>query len=171
MCPTDQGLACEDAIGLLARALWNSGAALRLSMITYLDRACLGAAAPSLVAELSLSSEAELKWAFAAFAIAYAIFEIPSGWLGDTLGPRGTLLRIVAWWSLCTALDRRGRVANRRLRFWGASAPWSCSGSCSAPVKPGPIRTSPVLCKTGFQSANGPRLKGSSGCRAAWWAA
>jgi MFS family permease len=75
-----------------------------LSMITYLDRACLGAAAPALVAELSLSSEAELKWAFAAFAIAYAIFEIPSGWLGDTFGPRQTLLRIVAWWSLCTAL-------------------------------------------------------------------
>jgi MFS transporter, ACS family, glucarate transporter len=74
-----------------------------LSMITYLDRASLGAAAPSLVAELSLGSEAELKWAFAAFAIAYALFEIPTGWLGDTLGPRGTLLRIVAWWSLCTA--------------------------------------------------------------------
>ncbi len=73
-------------------------------MITYLDRACLGAAAPSLVADLSLASEAQLKWAFAAFAIAYAIFEIPSGWLGDTLGPRGTLLRIVVWWSLCTAL-------------------------------------------------------------------
>jgi MFS transporter, ACS family, glucarate transporter len=75
-----------------------------LSMITYLDRACLGVAAPSLVAELSLGSAADLKWAFAAFAIAYAIFEIPTGWLGDTLGPRGTLLRIVAWWSLCTAL-------------------------------------------------------------------
>src|SRR4051812_14994280 len=58
-----------------------------LSMITYLDRACLGAAAPSLVADLSLTSEAELKWAFAAFAIAYALFEIPAGWLGDVLGP------------------------------------------------------------------------------------
>ena len=74
-----------------------------LSMITYLDRACLGAAAPSLVADLSLTSEAELKWAFAAFAIAYALFEIPSGWLGDVLGPRGTLLGIVVWWSIFTA--------------------------------------------------------------------
>ena len=95
-----------------------------LSMITYLDRACLGAAAPSLVAELSLTSEAELKWAFAAFAIAYAIFEIPSGWLGDTLGPRGTLLRIVAWWSLCTALTavvglRIGGLTARRPRHFG----------------------------------------------------
>jgi MFS family permease len=75
-----------------------------LSMITYLDRACLAVAAPSIVGALSLTGTAELNWAFAAFAIAYALFEIPSGWLGDTLGPRRTLLRIVAWWSICTAL-------------------------------------------------------------------
>jgi MFS family permease len=47
---------------------------------------------------------ADLKWAFTAFAIAYALFEIPSGWLGDVWGPRGTLLRIVVWWSVFTAL-------------------------------------------------------------------
>jgi MFS family permease len=75
-----------------------------LSMITYLDRACFGKAASTLVSELSLSSEAELKWALTAFTIAYAIFEIPSGWLGDAWGPRRTLLRIVLWWSVCTAL-------------------------------------------------------------------
>jgi MFS transporter, ACS family, glucarate transporter len=75
-----------------------------LSMITYLDRACFGAVAPTLAAELSLSGVADLKWAFTAFAIAYAVFEIPTGWLGDMWGPRGTLLRIVIWWSAFTAL-------------------------------------------------------------------
>jgi MFS transporter, ACS family, glucarate transporter len=75
-----------------------------LSMITYLDRVSLGAAAPSLASELSLNSVAELKWAFTAFTIAYAIFEIPSGWLGDRIGPRSTLIRIVLMWSLFTAL-------------------------------------------------------------------
>ena len=75
-----------------------------LSMITYLDRVCFGTVAPTLAAELSLGSVAELKWAFTAFAIAYALFEIPTGWLGDVWGPRGTLLRIVIWWSVCTAL-------------------------------------------------------------------
>jgi MFS family permease len=75
-----------------------------LSMITYLDRVAMGAAAPSLARELSLSSTAELKWAFTAFMIAYAVFEIPSGWLGDRLGPRVTLIRIVLWWSIFTAL-------------------------------------------------------------------
>lgn len=75
-----------------------------LSMITYLDRVCFGVAAPSIASELNLSGVADLKWAFTVFAIAYALFEIPTGWLGDRLGPRATLTRIVLWWSACTAL-------------------------------------------------------------------
>jgi MFS transporter, ACS family, glucarate transporter len=78
--------------------------ACALSMITYLDRVCFGQVASTLVSELSLDSVADLKWAFTAFTLAYAIFEIPTGWLGDAWGPRGTLLRIVIWWSICTAL-------------------------------------------------------------------
>ena len=42
--------------------------------------------------------------AFAAFALAYAIFEIPSGMLGDRIGPRKVFIRIVLVWSLFTAL-------------------------------------------------------------------
>lgn len=78
--------------------------ACALSMLTYLDRACFGQVASTLASELSLDSVADLKWAFTAFTLAYAIFEIPTGWLGDTWGPRVTLIRIVVWWSLCTAL-------------------------------------------------------------------
>jgi MFS family permease len=80
------------------------GFACSLSMITYLDRVCFGAAAPTIVNELGLDSVADLDWALTAFAISYAIFEIPTGWLGDTFGPRKTLIRIVLWWSLFTAL-------------------------------------------------------------------
>jgi MFS family permease len=75
-----------------------------LSMITYLDRVCFGSAAPYLVEALGLDSVADLKLAFTAFAFSYAAFEIPSGWLGDVFGPRRTLIRIVLWWSLFTAL-------------------------------------------------------------------
>ena len=75
-----------------------------LAMITYLDRVCFGMVAEELARELLLGSVAELKWAFTAFVIAYALFEIPTGWLGDVWGPRGTLLRIVLWWSAFTAL-------------------------------------------------------------------
>lgn len=75
-----------------------------LSMITYLDRVCFGSAVSHLVTDLGLKSEAELKWAITAFAFAYAIFEIPTGWLGDVFGPRKTLIRIVIWWSVFTVL-------------------------------------------------------------------
>lgn len=75
-----------------------------LSMITYLDRVCFGNAAKAIEAELHLTPVKDLKWAFTAFAIAYAIFEVPCGWLGDRYGPKGTLIRIVLWWSACTAL-------------------------------------------------------------------
>src|SRR5205814_7230182 len=36
--------------------------------------------------------------------LAYATFEVPSGWLGDKFGARKTLIRIVLWWSIFTAL-------------------------------------------------------------------
>jgi MFS transporter, ACS family, glucarate transporter len=77
--------------------------ACSLSMITYLDRVCFGSAVSYIVADLGLRSEADLKWAITAFAFAYAVFEVPSGWLGDVYGPRNTLIRIVLWWSLFTA--------------------------------------------------------------------
>ncbi len=80
------------------------GFACSLSMITYLDRVCFGAAASDIVRDLNLTSEADLRWAYAAFTFAYAVFEVPSGWLGDVFGPRRTLIRIVLWWSLFTAL-------------------------------------------------------------------
>ncbi|MCA9090504.1 MAG: MFS transporter [Planctomycetaceae bacterium] len=73
-------------------------------MITYIDRVCFGAAAPLMARDLGLTSVAELKGAFTAFAIAYALFEVPAGWMGDRLGPRPILIRIVLWWSACTAL-------------------------------------------------------------------
>lgn len=78
--------------------------ACSLSMITYLDRACFGTAVPYIVKDLGLSGVSDLKWVFMAFSVAYAIFEIPSGWLGDAFGPKRTLIRIVIGWSIFTIL-------------------------------------------------------------------
>lgn len=75
-----------------------------LAALQYLDRACFAAASLDIVAALELNSEADLKWAFTAFAIAYGIFEIPTGWWGDRFGPRKVLIRVVLWWSFFTAL-------------------------------------------------------------------
>ncbi|WP_397571735.1 MFS transporter [Schlesneria sp. T3-172] len=74
-----------------------------LSMITYIDRVCFASAASGITRDFGLSGQEQLKWAYTAFAIAYGLFELPAGWLGDRLGPRSTLLRIVIWWSLFTA--------------------------------------------------------------------
>jgi MFS family permease len=75
-----------------------------LAALQYLDRACFAAAGLDIVADLNLTSEADLKWTFTAFAIAYGIFEIPTGWWGDRYGPRSVLIRIVLWWSFFTAV-------------------------------------------------------------------
>jgi MFS transporter, ACS family, glucarate transporter len=74
-----------------------------LSMITYLDRVCFGTVAPYIRAEFDLS-RSQLGWLFTAFALAYAAFEVPTGYLGDLFGARKTLIRIVLWWSAFTAL-------------------------------------------------------------------
>ncbi len=74
-----------------------------LAVITYLDRLCISAAMPSIADEFKLSPD-QKGWVFSAFAIAYAAFEVPSGWLGDRFGARLALTRIVLWWSAFTAL-------------------------------------------------------------------
>src|SRR5947209_8626707 len=74
-----------------------------LAMITYLDRAMYGSARNDLMASVG-ASPADFFLVLTAFQLAYALFEIPTGWLGDRFGPRSTLLRIVLWWSVCIAL-------------------------------------------------------------------
>jgi MFS transporter, ACS family, glucarate transporter len=49
-------------------------------------------------------------WVTGVFTLAYAAFEIPSGAMGDRIGPRRVLTRIVLWWSAFTALT--GAVSN-----------------------------------------------------------
>jgi MFS transporter, ACS family, glucarate transporter len=75
---------------------------MTLAVITYVDRVGISVALPFMVKDLGLST-IERAWVLAAFAWAYAIFEIPGGWLGDKIGPRKVLMRIVIWWSFFTA--------------------------------------------------------------------
>ena len=76
-----------------------------IAVITYLDRVCISAAAPYISDELHLTN-AQMARVLSAFALAYAVFEIPSGWLADVIGPRKVLMRIVVWWSAFTMLPR-----------------------------------------------------------------
>jgi len=81
---------------------WVLAFAATLAIITYIDRVCIAQAAPDIQRELGLT-KAQMGWGFAAFAWAYALFEIPGGWLGDKSGPRRVLMRVVVWWSFFTA--------------------------------------------------------------------
>ena len=78
------------------------GFMLLLAAIAYLDRVCIAIAAPSIKSDLGLS-DAQMGYVFSAFTFAYALMEVPSGWLADRFGPRLMLTRIVIWWSLMTA--------------------------------------------------------------------
>ncbi len=76
--------------------------AMVLAIITYIDRVCISQAAPLITTDLGLT-KVQMAWAFSVFGWAYALFEIPGGWLADRLGPRRVLMRIVIWWSFFTA--------------------------------------------------------------------
>jgi ACS family glucarate transporter-like MFS transporter len=80
-----------------------------LSFVLYLDRVCIGQAAPAIQKELDLSNT-EMGYALSAFVLAYGLFEVPTGRWGDRFGSRGVLARIVIWWSAFTALT--GAAAN-----------------------------------------------------------
>src|SRR3954451_15548619 len=74
-----------------------------LTTLTYLDRICISIVGVRIKDYLHLDNE-QFGWVLAAFALAYALFEIPSGAWGDRIGPRAVFIRIVLFWSLFTAL-------------------------------------------------------------------
>src|SRR5215471_9702458 len=74
-----------------------------LTTLTYLDRICISLVGVRVKSEFHLSN-AEFGWVLAAFSLAYALFEIPAGILGDKIGPRAVFIRIVLWWSFFTAI-------------------------------------------------------------------
>ena len=74
-----------------------------LSMITYIDRVCISTAKEPIAAAMALSDSA-MGLVFSAFALGYALAQIPSGWFADRAGPRVALACVVGAWSALTAL-------------------------------------------------------------------
>jgi len=101
-----------------------------LSVITYLDRVCIAVAGPRMQDDLHIGPEM-WGWVTSVFFLSYSAFEIPTGALGDRIGPRRVLTRVVLWWSAFTSLTGAGPVT-----------PSSCwCDSVSAWERPGPTRT------------------------------
>jgi len=102
-----------------------------LAALTYLDRACISTLAPAIMRDLGLSAN-QMSWAFSAFAIAYAAFEIPTGRSADRIGTRRVLTRIVVWWSGFTFLTAAatGFWSLLTMRFLfgaGEAGAWPCA--------------------------------------------
>jgi MFS transporter, ACS family, glucarate transporter len=96
-------------MGQASRVRWRVLTfAFALAIVTYLDRIAISAAAPFMMADLGLSV-IQMSVVFSAFTLAYSLFEVPSGWLGDVKGPRRVLTRIVLWWSGFTMLTGAAR--------------------------------------------------------------
>jgi ACS family glucarate transporter-like MFS transporter len=81
---------------------WVVVFAIILAMVQYIDRICIAQAESAITADLGLSNK---QWGMvlSAFGLAYALFEIPTGWLGDKIGARRVLVGVVLWWSFFTA--------------------------------------------------------------------
>jgi sugar phosphate permease len=71
-------------------------------LITYLDRVNISTVAPVISKEFGFD-KITMGFIFSAFVWAYALFQVPGGWLGDRFGPRRVLTIIVAYWSVMTA--------------------------------------------------------------------
>ena len=70
-------------------------------MITYIDRVCISNVVPSIQKEFGFSI-VTMGWVLSSFQWGYAIFQIPSAWLGDRYGPRRAMAAIVTLWSAFT---------------------------------------------------------------------
>src|SRR5215207_11580321 len=86
--------------------------AVVLAVIQYIDRVAISLVEGDIRLDLGLSPK-QIGLVFGAFTLAYALFEIPTGYLGDRIGARKVLIRVVLWWSFFTSAT--GAVWN-----WGS---------------------------------------------------
>ena len=82
---------------------WIVLATFLLSILLYVDRICISVAKDPVAGDLGFSDK-EMGWILSAFALGYALFQTPSGWLADKYGPRRILTTVVTLWSAFTAL-------------------------------------------------------------------
>lgn len=73
------------------------------SFTAYLLRVNMSVVGESVIADIGLS-EPQLGMIFSAFALGYAIFQIPGGILGDRFGARRVLALAAAGWGILTVL-------------------------------------------------------------------
>jgi ACS family glucarate transporter-like MFS transporter len=74
-----------------------------ISVVRSMDAVNFSVAAKQLMPEYGFSN-VQMGALYTVFTAGYALFHLPGGWLGDTLGPRRMLTAAVLWWSAFTGL-------------------------------------------------------------------
>lgn len=82
---------------------WVAAGMFLLALLLYIDRVCISVAKDPIAGDLNLSDKA-MGWVLSAFALGYALMQVPSGMMADRHGPRKVLAGIVTFWSGLTAL-------------------------------------------------------------------
>lgn len=77
--------------------------AFLISMLMWIDRACISAAEGNIAKDLNLS-DTQMGWVMGAFALGYALFQVPGGKLADRFGPRVVMTGVCIAWSVFTGL-------------------------------------------------------------------
>ncbi|MBX2817649.1 MAG: MFS transporter, partial [Saprospiraceae bacterium] len=74
-----------------------------LAMIVLFDRIMISVAKDPIAQDLGLSDK-QMGWVLSIFALGYALFQTPAGYMADRFGPRRILTLVVSLWSFFTAL-------------------------------------------------------------------
>jgi ACS family glucarate transporter-like MFS transporter len=73
-----------------------------VNMLPSFGKISMGITAKYIQEEFSISTTS-MGWILGAFAIGYALFQVPGGWAGDRYGPRKVLTLAIFSYSLCLA--------------------------------------------------------------------
>ena len=74
-----------------------------ITLLLYIDRVCISSAKDSISGDLNFS-DTQMGWVLGAFALGYALFQVPGGALGDKYGVRKVMTSIMVIWSVFTAM-------------------------------------------------------------------
>ena len=116
---SDKPAAASPSTSLASKGRWYILLLISLMyLITYLDRVNISTAAPEIIKEFGFD-KITMGVIFSAFVWAYALFQVPGGWLSDRFGPRKVLAGVVAYWSLMTAATglAAGATSFKIIRF------------------------------------------------------
>jgi ACS family glucarate transporter-like MFS transporter len=79
------------------------GVTFTLTMLLYVDRIAISAGKSAVAQQFSLT-DTQFGWVLSAFALGYALFQVPAGLFVDRFGPRLALTLVVGAWSFFTGL-------------------------------------------------------------------